>query len=83
VRTQSLTLKNVPARLVKRLKARAVENRRSLNLEVIACLESVTGVVAIDPEAFLVRARAIRSRTAPKFRLDDARLGELKRAGRP
>lgn len=79
---RNMTIKNVPAPLVRRLKARAVANRRSLNLEVIACLESVAGAAPIDPEIFLARARAIRSRTAKGFRLSDAMLGEMKRVGR-
>ncbi len=78
----SLTIKNVPAPLVRRLKARAAANRRSMNLEVIACLESVTGTTPIDPEAFLARARAIRSKAQKGFRLDETTLGKFKRAGR-
>jgi plasmid stability protein len=79
---RSLTIKNVPPPLLRRLKARAAANRRSLNLEVIASLESVSSTTPIDPEAFLVRARAIRARTTKQFRLNDTTLGKLKRAGR-
>lgn len=79
---RSLTIKNVPPGLLRRLKARAAANRRSLNLEVIASLESVSAAAPIDPEAFLARARAIRARTARTFRLSETALGKLKRAGR-
>jgi plasmid stability protein len=79
---RSLTIKNVPPGLLRRLKARAAVNRRSLNLEVIATLEAVTGTSIIDPEAFLGRAREIRTRTTKGFRLTDATLAKLKRAGR-
>ncbi len=79
---RSLTIKNVPPGLLRRLKARAAANRRSLNLEVIAALESLSGATPIDPEAFLGRARAIRARTAANFRLSETTLGKLKRAGR-
>ncbi len=79
---RSLTIKNVPPGLLRRLKARAAANRRSLNLEGIAALESLSGAAPIDPDAFLGRARAIRARTASKFRLHESTLGTLKRAGR-
>jgi plasmid stability protein len=79
---RSLTIKNVPPSLLRRLKLRAAANRRSLNLEVIASLEAVSGTAPIDPEAFLARARAIRARTTKGFRLSDTSLGKLKRAGR-
>jgi len=35
----SLTIKNIPASLFDRLKLRAAQNRRSLNNEVLECLE--------------------------------------------
>ena len=79
---RSLTIKNVPPALLRRLKARAAANRRSLNLEVIASLESIGGTAPIDPDAFLARAQAIRARTAKNFRLTARTLDTLKRAGR-
>lgn len=78
----TLTIKNVPARLVKRLKARATSHRRSLNREVIACLEATTHSAPIDAEALLARARAVR-RKPTRFRLTDRALVRLKTAGRP
>ena len=39
--TVSLTLKNVPSRLHRQLKARAREHKRSLNQEAILCLEQI------------------------------------------
>ncbi len=70
----NLTIKNAPATLVRRLKRQAAVHRRSLNLEVIACLETVTHAAA--------RARSVR-RTPAGPRLTDARLAQLKAAGRP
>jgi len=67
----TLTIKNVPDPLVRRLKARATLHRRSLNREVIACLEALVQAAPVDPEALLARAREVRralmggSRTAP------------------
>lgn len=78
----TLTIKNVPDTLVRRLKRRAATHRRSLNHEVIACLESVTQATPLDPETLLARARAVR-RTPLRFRLTDRALNQLKRYGRP
>lgn len=77
----NLTIKNVPEPLVRRLKAQAVRNRRSLNLEIIHSLEAATGPVPVDPNTLLARVRAVRR--APKgLRLDDRLLTRLKREGR-
>ena len=78
----NLTIKNAPATLVRRLKRQAAVHRRSLNLEVIACLETATHAAPVDPEALLARARSVR-RTPDGPRLTDARLARLKAVGRP
>jgi plasmid stability protein len=77
----NLTIKNVPERLVRRLKAQAVRHHRSLNLEVISCLEAVTQTVPLDPEALLARARTIR-RAPARMDLNDQTLAALKAQGR-
>lgn len=56
----SITIKDIPAALHERLKVRAARNRRSLNAEVLACLESVVSVERVDPEAELREIAAIR-----------------------
>ena len=77
----NLTIKNVPKPVVRRLKARAALHRRSLNLEVIACLETLVQAVPMDPDALLARVRAIR-RIPARTRLTDRALARLKAAGR-
>jgi len=78
----SLTIKNVPTALLRRLRRRAVANRRSLNLEVIASLESTVEATQMDPEALLARVRA--ARIVPRsMRLTDRTLTAMKAAGRP
>ncbi len=78
----SLTIKNVPEELVRRLKKQASIHRRSLNLEVIACLEQAACSVAVDPEALIARARAVR--VEPRgVRLTDRTLARLRADGRP
>lgn len=44
----NLTLKNIPAELHLRLKARAESNRRSLNREILALLEAQLEGPAVD-----------------------------------
>ena len=78
----TLTIKNIPEPLVRRLKQRAALHRRSLNLEVISCLERATQAALVDVEAELARIRAIR-KTPVGFKVTDALLKELKSHGRP
>ncbi len=78
----SLTLKNVPQPLLRQLKAQAARHRRSLNHEVIVCLESLTQSVPVDVDSLLAKARQTR-RTPKKTRLTDRTLASLKIAGRP
>lgn len=77
----TLTIKNIPEPLVKRLKQQAAANRRSLNFEVISYLEQMTHSVPVDAESLLARARALRL-TPKGVRLTDRVLHELKVAGR-
>jgi plasmid stability protein len=77
----SLTLKDVPPELHRRLKARALRNRRSLNREAIECLRAATGSSPIDPEALLARARSLREQVSGLLTQRD--LDASKRAGRP
>lgn len=77
----TLTIKNVPEPLIRRLKRQATVHRRSLNHEVIACLEQATGSVPLDSETILARARALRVR--PGIRVTDRLLARLKADGRP
>jgi antitoxin FitA len=78
----TLTVKNVPDPLVRRLKRQAALHRRSLNLEVIACLESATQAAPVDPETLLARVRSVR-RAPVGLRLTDTALARLRAAGRP
>jgi antitoxin FitA len=77
----TLTIKNVPEPLDERLKKQAALHRRSLNHEVIVCLETVAQATPLDAESLLARARAARRRPS-RFRLTDWNLTRLKTAGR-
>ena len=76
----TLTLKNLPEDLHRRLKARAARNQRSLNREVIECLRNATSATPVDPDALLARARELRRKTSG--RLTDRELRRLKAMGR-
>jgi plasmid stability protein len=78
----TLTIKNIPESLLKRLKDQAAGHRRSLNHEVISCLDQVARSMPLDPDTLLARARAIR-RSPRSVRLTDRTLNEFKAAGRP
>jgi plasmid stability protein len=76
----TLTVKEVPDRLHRQLKARALQQRRSLNSHIIALLEAATSPQRVDPEALLARATRLRGRVAG--RLTDSDLAALRSAGR-
>lgn len=78
----TLTIKNIPEPLVKRLKQQAAAQRRSLNFQVISYLEQMTQSVPVDADTLLARARAIRQ-TPKGLKLTDRFLNELKSVGRP
>ena len=62
----SITLKNIPDDIYDSLRIAAEAHRRSLNSEVIACLERVLMPTRIPREEHLVTARKIRDELAGK-----------------
>jgi len=78
----TLTIKNIPAPLVTRLKTQATRHRRSLNLEVIACLETAAQSTLVDIDSLLARVRTVR-RPLRHARLTDRLIHRLKVQGRP
>lgn len=77
----TLTIKSMPDSLYERLKKRAAEHRRSLNSEVIVCLEQAVAATAVDAREALRRADAVRNRIHVP-RLTEARLRVAKSEGR-
>jgi plasmid stability protein len=77
----TITLKNIPEQLYQKLKQRAAQHYRSLNSEVIVCLQNVLGSKQADPDVLLERARVLRSGISGK--LTDKDLSLLKNQGRP
>jgi plasmid stability protein len=78
----NITLKNIPHDLYERLKRAADEHRRSINSEVLVCLENALITRRAEPEELLARLRAVRRR-AGDAPLGDAEVTAAKRADRP
>ena len=76
----SVTIKDVPTRLHRRLKARAKANRRSLNSEVISLLEASFEPRALNVDEILAAAQAVRAQVTRE--LTDQEVNRFKRQGR-
>jgi plasmid stability protein len=61
----TVTLKNIPDELYERLKATAQAHRRSINSELIYCLETVLKPRKISAEERLARLRRVRPQVDP------------------
>ena len=77
-----VTVRGIPDHLYRRLKKRAAENRRSINSEIIVCLERYLRGTPVDPEDFLRRADLLRERLALPPLTEEC-LHAAKSAGRP
>ena len=78
----TMTLKNIPDSLYERLKQAAAMHRRSLNSEILYCLEESLAPRKRNISELVERAREVREKTA-HYRLDNAELNRAKNAGRP
>jgi len=78
----TLTIKNLPERLRKRLKECAAQHRRSINSEAISCLEKVLTSTRVDPREFLSEVDALRKRM-PRMYITEEFLRAAKNEGRP
>ena len=61
----TLTIKNLPASLHEELVARAKRNHRSLNNELVACLEQILLANVISVDTLLRDARQVRQGLGP------------------
>ncbi|MBK7706759.1 MAG: Arc family DNA-binding protein [Acidobacteria bacterium] len=77
----TLTLKNIPDELYRRLKESAESNRRSLNSEVIVRLESVLVPGRMTVGERLSRARALRA-ALPEVKFGSKEIDAFRREGR-
>ena len=67
----TVTVKNIPDELYKRLKSVAEINRRSINSEIIVCIENAVVSRRIDLGEVLENARKLRHLTAGHLISDD------------
>jgi plasmid stability protein len=77
----TVTVKNIPDDLYERLKAAAEADRRSINSEIILCIEQAVASRRIDPEKVLESARRLRALTAD-HPIDDEEFNRAKAEGR-
>ena len=78
----SITVKNIPQELYENLKQSAGANHRSINGEIIACIERAVRGPKRDVEEILAHARRLREKwKGPP--ITDEELTAAKRAGRP
>ena len=78
----TFTVKNIPPDLYKKLKISADMNRRSINSEIIICIENTVKSQVIDTEKILYKARKLRSYTA-NHPVTNQDLTQTKIVGRP
>lgn len=78
----SITVKNIPTALYEQLKQAAQMNRRSINSEIIVCLEKMLVSYKRSVEEEVERARELRKKTA-HCNLTDEELLQAIEVGRP
>lgn len=78
----TMTLKNIPEALYESLKQAAATHRRSLNSEILYCLEESLVPRKRDVSELVEKAREVREKTA-HYRLKTEELNLAKKAGRP
>ncbi|KAA3613702.1 MAG: Arc family DNA-binding protein [Calditrichaeota bacterium] len=77
-----VTVKNIPDILYSKLKENALKNHRSINSEIIVCLENTLNSQTINPDEFLAQVRKLRS-TIQAPLLTDKILRDARQQGRP
>jgi len=78
----ALTIKNIPDELYDRLKEAARTHRRSLNSEILYCVERMLAPYRLDVSDHIANARKLREKTAA-YTLTDELLNAAKNDGRP
>ncbi len=77
----NITVKNIPDNLYEELKRSAKINRRSINQEIIMCIENSVQHKVESPAQVLEKARKLREKTAGRP-ISDAELNRIKEAKR-
>jgi len=77
----AITLKNIPDSLYAQLKDAASVHHRSLNSEILYCVERTLGVHKIDVSEHIEMARKLRIKTA-QYNLTEQELNDAKNESR-
>jgi plasmid stability protein len=77
----AITLKNIPDTLYAQLKDAASVHHRSLNSEILYCVERTLGVHKINVSEHIEMARKLRTKTA-QYNLTEQELNDAKNEGR-
>lgn len=78
----TVTLKNIPDDLYDQIKQSALTNRRSINSEIITCIEKTLRGRKKDPKTVLAAARALRKKI-PRHLFTENEITKIKSTGRP
>ena len=78
----TFTIKNIPPGIYDKLRKSAEINRRSINSEIIVCIERTVCSQPINPELILAQAREIRKMTRYSP-ITDEEFTQAKTVGRP
>ncbi|OGL47073.1 MAG: hypothetical protein A2161_20255 [Candidatus Schekmanbacteria bacterium RBG_13_48_7] len=77
----TITIKNIPDDLYEKLKKKAKENRRSINSEIILCIEQMVQSTRLDAKEFLKKIDVLMDGLNIPY-LTDEFLKEAKDEGR-
>ena len=77
----TITVKNIPPEIYEKLKQSAAMSHRSINSEIIACIERVVRSQPVDLDLLLANARRLRSKTASNP-ITDSEFTQAKTSGR-
>ena len=77
----SITVKNIPEPIYKKIKEQAEARHRSMNSEIIACLERSVEPKRVSPDEILQQARMMRKKVKGMLSADEIR--EAIDQGRP
>ena len=78
----TITVKNIPDDIYEKLKRAAEISHRSINSEIIACIERTVRSQEVNPDLLLANARKLRAKTAD-HPITDREFAQAKAAGRP
>ena len=77
----TITVKNIPPEIYEKLKQLAASSHRSINSEVIACIERSVRSQQVNPDLLLASARKFRAKTA-SYPITDTEFTQAKNEGR-